>query len=40
MLDYVAFKKAIVRISIIAQEKLGVGNQDLLRKKLIEDQNK
>jgi hypothetical protein len=26
MLDFVAFKKAIVRISIIAQEKLGVGN--------------
>ncbi len=40
MLDYLAFKKAIVRISIISQEKLGVGNQDQLRKKLIEDQNK
>jgi len=40
MLDYEAFKKAIVYISIIAQEKLGGGKQDNLKKKLQEDKAK
>ena len=40
MLDYEAFKKAIVRISIIAQEKLGGGNSDNLKKKLEDDSKK
>ena len=34
MVDYQAFKKAIVRISVMAQEKLGGVNEDLLAKKL------
>jgi hypothetical protein len=37
MLDYDLFKKAICRISIISQEKLGGGNKDLLEKKLNEE---
>jgi hypothetical protein len=39
MVDYDYFKKAIVRISIIAQEKLGGNNEDLLKSKL-EAENK
>lgn len=34
MIDYNAFKKAIVRISIMAQEKLGGTDEDLLKAKL------
>ena len=35
MIDYESFKKAIVRISVMAQDKLGVGaNEDLLKEKL------
>ena len=34
MIDYNMFKKAICRISIRSQEKLGGGNQDLLEAKL------
>lgn len=37
MLDYDLFKKAICRISIISQEKLGGGNKELLEKKLNEE---
>lgn len=38
MIDYTSFKKAIVRISIMAQEKLGQGaNEDALKKKLERD---
>lgn len=38
MIDYSSFKKAIVRISIMAQEKLGQGaNEDALKKKLERD---
>ena len=37
MIDYTMFKKAICRISIRSQEKLGGGNQDLLEAKLNED---
>lgn len=37
MIDYAMFKKAICRISIRSQEKLGGGNQDLLEAKLNED---
>ena len=42
MIDYEAFKKAIVRISVMAQEKLDPtgtsANEDLLKKKLQQDQ--
>lgn len=31
MIDYSSFKKAIVRISIMAQEKLGGANEDLAK---------
>lgn len=35
MIGYVSFKKAIIRISAMAQEKLGTGaNEDLLKAKL------
>lgn len=37
MVDYNMFKKAICRISIRSQEKLGGGNKDLLEAKLNED---
>ena len=37
MIDYKMFKKAICRISIRSQEKLGGGNQDLLEAKLNAD---
>ena len=38
MIDYESFKKAIVRISVMAQDKLGVGaNEDLLKQKLERD---
>ena len=37
MIDYTMFKKAICRISIRSQEKLGGGNQDLLEAKLNEE---
>lgn len=37
MIDYNMFKKAICRISIRSQEKLGGGNQDLLEAKLNEE---
>lgn len=37
MIDYESFKKAICRISIRSQQKLGGGNQDLLEKKLKEE---
>lgn len=37
MLDYNMFKKAIARISIRSQEKLGGGNKDLLEQKLNEE---
>lgn len=37
MLDYDLFKKAICRISIRSQEKLGGGNKDILQQKLQEE---
>jgi hypothetical protein len=37
MIDYTMFKKAMCRISIRSQEKLGGGNQDLLEAKLNEE---
>lgn len=37
MIDYNMFKKAICRISIRSQEKLGGVNQDLLEAKLNEE---
>lgn len=40
MIDFDAFKKAIVRISSLAQEKLGGANEDLLKKKLDSDAQK
>ena len=38
MIDYEAFKKALVRIACIAQEKLGIDDEDLLARKLQNDQ--
>jgi len=38
MVDFSMFLKAIVRISIHAQEKLGGVNQDKLQQKLLKDQ--
>jgi len=40
MIDYQAFKKALVRIAVIAQEKLGGAEADLLAKKLQNDKSK
>ena len=37
MIDFSMFKKAICRISIRSQEKLGGGNKDLLEAKLNEE---
>jgi len=37
MIDYEAFKKAIIRISAMAQEKLGGANDDVLKAKLNKD---
>jgi len=37
MIDYESFKKALVRISVMAQEKLDGGNKDLLKEKLDRD---
>ena len=39
MIDYNSFIKALVRISVMAQEKLGSqgANQDLLKEKLLRD---
>lgn len=37
MIDFTSFQKAIVRISALAQEKLGGTNDDLLKKKLDSD---
>ena len=34
MIDYEAFKKALVRVAVLAQEKLGGADQDLLAAKL------
>ena len=38
MIDYEAFKKALVRIACIAQEKLGIDDEDRLARKLQNDQ--
>lgn len=34
MLDLNTFKRALIRISIVAQEKLGDSQEDMLQKKL------
>ncbi len=38
MIDYEAFKKALVRIACLAQEKLGIDDEDRLARKLQNDQ--
>lgn len=37
MIDFSSFQKSLVRISVIAQEKLGGAKEDLLKQKMDKD---